>query len=68
MYCCTVKVVRHIALLFSRELYYVHSVCALMFQSRDFKTICVFNPRVEIALEVSVVLSGRVICENSRSR
>ena len=42
-------------------------VCALMFQSYDFKTICVSNPHAEIALEASIVLSERVVSENSRS-
>ena len=42
-------------------------VRALMFQSCDFKTICVSNPHVEIALEASIVLSERVVSANSRS-
>ena len=37
---------------------YVHS---------DLKTICVPNPHTELALEMSIVLSGRVVSENSRS-
>ena len=56
MYCCTVTVVPHIGLFFSRELCCVHL---------DSKQFASSNLRVELALVASVVLSERVVSENS---
>ena len=37
--------------------------CAIYVHS-DLKIICVSNPHIELALEASIVLSGRVVSEN----
>ena len=61
MYCCVVTAVRHIALLFLSR-----SMCYGIHVHPDLKTFCVLYPHEEIALEASIILSGRV-ASNSRS-
>ena len=42
-------------------------VCALIHFDIRFRKFASSNPHVELALAVSVVLSGRLVSENSRS-
>ena len=41
--------------------------CCDVYVHLKMKTICFFSPHVELALEVSIILSGKIVSKNSRS-